>query len=225
MARLPIQNTARGNSEWTSEFYVRLFSLAPLADNRLSPSEKIRWMAENAKTCLPNDSYASRMYAFVQQMHAAGYSWEQTRDSVYERYQVNQMDGYDLTSRQLYCNGCFASGINFSASLISLFYGAGDLIETIKIGTLCGWDSDNPTATWGGLLGFMLGKSGIEKAFNRTFSGRYNIHRTRVGFPNNGVDSFDQMAQKGIWIIDRVVQEELGGYADLKQNRWHIPIQ
>ena len=51
----------------------------------------------------------------------------------------------------------FASGINFASSLISLFYGEGDLKETIKIGTLAGWDSDNPTATWGGLLGFMYG--------------------------------------------------------------------
>lgn len=31
--------------------------------------------------------------------------------------------------------------------MISLFYGEGDIKETIKIGALAGWDSDNPTAT------------------------------------------------------------------------------
>ena len=87
-------------------------------------------------------------------------------------------------SRNLYCNGCFAAGINFAASIVSLLYGEGDLVETIKIGALAGWDSDNPTATWGGLIGFMLGKEGIEKAFNRKFADKFNIHRTRQNFPN-----------------------------------------
>ena len=34
-----------------------------------------------------------------------------------------------------------------------------------------GWDSDNPTATWGGLLGFIIGKDGVEKAFDKIFGG------------------------------------------------------
>ena len=68
------------------------------------------------------------------------------------------------------------SGINFGASLVSLFYGNGDLLETIKIGTLAGWDSDNPTATWGGMLGFILGNEGVEKEFDRTFSSVFHIH-------------------------------------------------
>lgn len=225
MAYLPIQNVARENSQWASEFYVSLFSLASSVDKNLPPKEKILWLAENAKKCLPSDSYVCKMYDFVKKMYDSGYEWEQTRDSVYVRYQVKQMDGYDFTSRNMYCNACFAAGINFAASLISLFYGQGDVIETIKIGTLCGWDADNPTATWGGLLGFLNGKSGIEKAFGKTFSKKYNIHRTRIGFPNHGIDTFDNMALKGIWIIDRVVQDELKGDVDLKENKWYIPIK
>ena len=88
---------------------------------------------------------------------------------------------------------------------------------------MCGWDSDNPTATWGGLLGFMIGKEGVEKAFGRRFSDKFNIHRTRVNFPNNGMDNFKEMAQKGIYVIDRVVQEEMGGGVDLKNDAWYIP--
>ena len=59
-------------------------------------------------------------------------------------------------------NGCLAECI--AASLVILFAGEGDLKETIKMGSLMGWDSDNPTATWGGLIGFMIGKDGVEKA-------------------------------------------------------------
>jgi len=98
-------------------------------------------------------------------------------------------------------------------------------VETIKIGTLTGWDSDNPTATWGGLLGFMIGKNEIEKAFSRKFSNQFNIHRTRQNFPNNGLDSFDSMAQKGILIIDRVVKDQMEGTVDLENSNWKIPIK
>jgi hypothetical protein len=70
--------------------------------------------------------------------------------------------------------------------------------------TAAGWDSDNPTATWGGLLGFMSGKEGVEKAFSKEFSNRFDIHRTRVGFENDGIDTFDNMARKGIWVECKV---------------------
>ena len=223
MALLPIQNTARENSQWISMFYVSMFSLASAVDEKLPMKERIYWMAEHAKSCLPQSSYAYKMYCYVKAKYDEGLPWEQTRDSVYYRYQVMSLDGYDMTSRNLYCNGCFAAGINFASSLISLFYGEGNLIETIKIGALAGWDSDNPTATWGGLLGFMMGKKAIEKAFDRKFSDRFNIHRTRVGFDNNGIDTFDNMASKGIWIIDRVVQEEMKGGVDLQKNIWYLP--
>lgn len=223
MALLPIQNTARENSQWISEFYVSMFSLASAVDPALPIKEQIFWLAGQAKQTLPESSYAHKMYDFVKSRYEEGIPWEQARDQAYQRYQVQQLDGYDMTSRNLYCNGCFTAGINFAASLVSLFYGGGDLKETIKIGTLAGWDSDNPTATWGGLIGFMLGKKGVEKAFNRKFSNRYDTHRTRVGFENGGIDNFENMALKGIHIIDRVVLEEMKGGIDLNNNVWYIP--
>jgi len=223
MATLPIQTTAREESEWISAYYVRLFSLASTVDTSLSIKQNLTKMAEQAALELPASSYPVAMYRFVKSLYVSGIPWEQARDSVYQRYQVEQKDGYTMTSKNLYCNGCYAAGINFAASLVSLFYGEGDLKETIKIGALAGWDSDNPTATWGGLIGFMLGKEGVEKAFGRKFSNKFHIHRTRVNFPNEGIDTFEAMAQKGLWIIDRVVQEELKGGVDLGSNSWYIP--
>jgi hypothetical protein len=224
MANLPIQTTARFNAQWISEFYVTMHSLASSIDKRKSGKENILWMASESRKVLPNDSYAAKMYDFVKSRYLANIPWEQARDEVYQRYQVSQADGYNITSQNRYCNGCFAAGINFASSMISLFYGEGDIVETIKIAVLAGWDSDNPAATWGGLLGFMIGKDGVEKAFNRKFSDKFNIHRTRVGFPDNGIDNFHNMATKGIYIVDRVVQEELRGGVDLKKNIWYIPI-
>lgn len=223
MAELPIRTTARENAQWISEFYVIMYSLASDVDHTLSKKEQIVWMANQAREHLPNDSYAAKMYDFVKSKYDENIPWEEARDELYERYQVNQEDGYTITSKNIFCNGCFAAGINFGASIVSLLYGEGNIKETIKIGALAGWDSDNPTATWGGLLGFMLGKEGVEAAFGRTFSGKFNIHRTRVNFPNDGLDTFDEMAKKGIYIIDRVVQEEMGGGVDLKKDVWYVP--
>ena len=222
MAELPIKTTARFNAEWISKFYVSMYSLAANSNPNLSIKENLLIMAEKSRDQLPNDSYASKMYDFVKKQYNESLPWETIRDNVYIRYQVEEKDGYDITSRNLKCNGCFAAGINFAASLISLFAGEGDLKETIKLGSLMGWDSDNPTATWGGLLGFMIGHHGVEKAFNREFSEEYNIHRTRQNF-SNGIDNFTNMANVGVFITDRVVQEELGGGVDLDNNLWYIP--
>lgn len=223
MARLPIRTTARENAQWISEFYVIMYSLASYVDENLSKKEQLQWMANEARKRLPEASYAAKMYDFVKGKYDDEIPWEQARDAVYNRYQVNQEDGYTITSKNIFCNGCFVGGINFAASIVSLLYGEGDLKETIKIGSLSGWDSDNPTATWGGLLGFMYGKKGVEDTFGQKFSEKFNIHRTRVNFPNDGMDNFNDMAKKGVYIIDRVVQEEMGGGIDLTKDVWYIP--
>ena len=227
MAELPIKTTARFNAEWISKFYVSMYSLAANPNPNLNVKENLLLIAEKSKNQLPNNSYASKMYDFVKKQYKDGIPWETIRDNVYQRYQVEHKDGYDhssgISQEEIEkCNGCAAAGINFAASIISLFAGEGDLKETIKIASLMGWDSDNPTATWGGLIGFMIGYDEVEKAFNREFSEEYNIHRTRQNFPN-GIDNFTNMASVGVFITDRVIQDELGGGVDLENNIWYIP--
>ncbi len=202
-----------------------MYSLAA----RVAPSKRlVPQLLENveiARTYLAEGTYPAAMFDFVKSKYNEGLPWEETRDAIYERYQVDQADGYDITSQDLYCNGCFAAGINFASSLVSFFYGEGDLKETIKIGALTGWDSDNPTATWGGMLGFIIGKKGVEKEFNRSFSKTFYIHRTRIGFENDSYDSFTNMALKGIRIADHVVINDLDARIDEKSDQWIIPAE
>jgi hypothetical protein len=223
MARLPIHTVARGDAALAAEFYIVMHSLSAAVDTSLDMAERVFWLAARAREHLPDASYTAAMYDFVAASHAQGLRWEGTRDALYQRYQVEGRDGYDLSERNLFCNGCFAAGINFGASLISLFYGGGDLPETIRIATLVGWDSDNPAATWGGLLGSMLGRSGVERAFGREFSEQFHIHRTRRGFPNQGLDSFPAMSRRGLRVVDRVVIEEAGGDYRADCDCWTIP--
>ena len=223
MAELPILTTARYNAKWISDFYVSMYSLSTTLNLNQDIRENIFSIADISSKLLPDSSYASKMYKFVKLEYENGRSWEEARDNIYLRYQVNSEDGYDITSKNLYCNGCFSAGINFAASLISLFWGGGDIKETIKIGTLAGWDSDNPTSTWGGMLGFIIGKKAIEREFGRSFSDKYFIHRTRQNF-NKGIDDFESMAEKGIKVISRLIEKELGGDYDNDNQLWHIPI-
>ncbi len=221
MAEAPISATARGGAAQAARFYVVMFSLASSPDIRaMDMKAKVMWIANQARSYLPNDSYTSAMYDFVKASYLKGKPWEQVRDQLYLKYQVNQEDGYDITSRDLYCNGCFAAGINFAASMVSLFYGEGDLQKTIKIGSLAGWDSDNPTATWAGLIGFMMGKEQVEASFGKPLSEKFNIHRTRKGFPNDGIDTFSEMAEAGVGIIDNVVSRHLNGQVNSRDNKW-----
>lgn len=224
MSNLPVRTTSRGDAALISEFYIIIHSLASTINHSNPIDKELIKISDLASDVLDKNSYSFKMYDYVKKKFESGIKWEQTRDSIYNRYQVNQLDGYDITSRDLYCNGCFASGINFASSLVSYFYGKGDFKETIKIASLSGWDSDNPASTWGGLLGFIHGKTKIENIFNKPLSNKYNIHRTRQNFENNGLDNFKNMSKKGLSIIDNVVLKT-GGFIDLDENSWYIPKQ
>ena len=224
MSYLPIRTSARENAAWIAEFYVIMHSLATYPSEYNSIKEKTQWMASRAREHLPDSSYAAKMYDFVLNHYQNNTKWEKTRDLLHEKYQINQDDNYFWSTKDESCNGCFAAGINFGASIISLLYGEGDIKETIKIAVLSGWDSDNPAATWGGLLGFMIGKKGIIEVFGIEFSDQFNIHRTRKGFKNEGIDTFENMADKGLLIIDMVITSELNGFVDHKNQKWKIPF-
>ncbi|MDF2176932.1 ADP-ribosylglycohydrolase family protein [Aliiglaciecola sp. CAU 1673] len=224
LAHLPIRTVARDNAAWAAEFYVILHALAASVSAEQPIGPQLQKRAALARGYLPEHSYVAAMYDFVLAAYKQQTPWESVRDELYQRYQVQQQDGYDISSRELYCNGCFAAGINFGASLISLFYGDGDFKETVKLATLMGWDSDNPAATWGGLLGFILGLQKVEQQFEKPVSHQFYIHRTRKNFAKNGMDTFENMGSKGIEIVDRVVVQELGGKLDTERQIWEIPL-
>lgn len=224
IAKLPIRTTAKYDAQWIAEFYVVMHSLAAVVDSQKSLKQQTQWLADQASTYLPKGSASKAVYQFVKdhyQNNPDKSDWESTRDAVYKRYQLNTNDGYQY-------NQPFDAVINFAASLVSLFYGEGDIVRTLKIGTLVGWDSDNPTATWGGLLGFMLGHQGVKNAFQiASISDTYWIHRTRRNFPDTtperaGETSLKEMAKMAINVIDWMVVEPMGDTLSADNNYWII---
>jgi len=225
MAELPVQVTARGDAELAAKFYIIMHSLAPYAIRNITDTngdgapydEQVFWLAEQARAQTPDDSYIAGMYDWVlneYQNNPDKDNWEATRDAFYRVYLEGGADEYQYTN-------WWDAGSNFGLSMISLMYGEGDLPRTVQIGTLAGMDSDNPTATWGGLLGFLYGYEAVQNAYNYyESSDMYWIGRTRVNF-DPGLDNFTAMAARGLEIIDRVVVEHIGGR--IKRDTWVIP--
>ncbi len=228
MARLPILTVARENAQLAAEFYVVMHALAATVDPEKSRLDQLIWLSAEARKHLPETSFLANMYDFIWSAYLQNPDkddWESTRDQVYEAYQLNGRGGYHYEQS-------YDAGINFAASLVSLFYGQGDLRRTIRIGSLVGWDCDNPTATWGGLIGFLIGCDAVQAAFpEMKLSTTYRISRTRRAFPDytpdqEGEDTFALMAQRGCAVIDRVVKTEMGGSVDGdNRGNWRIPLK
>lgn len=217
IGHLPIRTTAYLHSEWAAEFYIVMHSLTSVVDKNLSRKEQVNWMANQARKRIPDWSYIADMYDFVKEAYSENPdkdNWEKTRDEVAMRYQKNINAGY----RYKYP---WDAGINFAASIVSLLYGEGDYKKTIRIGSMCGWDSDNPTATWGGLLGLLYGHEELQRHFNKNdFTDDYNIARTRFNMPIP-IDNFTDMSERGIGIIDDIVVGAMGG--SINGDNWIIP--
>ena len=187
-----------------------MHALASTVDKSMSMQQQTQWLSEQASEQLQQGQFPKKMYQFVKrhyQQNPNKTDWESTRDAVYKHYQLKSNDGYHYAEP-------YDAGINFAASLISLFYGQGDIVETIRIGSLVGWDSDNPTATWGGLLGFMIGSQGVKNAFGQqNMSDTYWIHRTRRNFPDHtpnqfGEDTFTLMAERMLTVIGNTLNQQ-----------------
>lgn len=71
------------------------------------------------------------------------------------------------------------SQVNFAVTIMALLYGEGDMIRTIDIAGLAGWDADNNMTTSAGLIGIILGfdelpepiKSSTDIYFNQDLTG------------------------------------------------------
>jgi hypothetical protein len=227
MANLPIRLVATGYAAHAAQYFMLLYSLASDVDTSLSRKDQVLWLADEARKYIPDTSKSADIYDFVKADYLANSNkddWESTRDKIYDRYQLN------AASNGFRYQTWYESSVNFAAGIIALLYGEGDYKKTVKIGTLSGWDSDNSTATLGGLLGFMYGYSDLVAEFVGTsFSDRYWINRTRDNMPDylpsdsDAEDTFTMLANRMLDTIDIAI-EDAGGTVDADSNEWLLPV-
>ncbi len=226
LADLPIATTARGHAAHASQFFVVLHALAATRGQAALNPQGIEQLIEDALAYIPETSKAADIVHLVLNDYRANpdpSDWERTRDLLAQTFQT------DATANGYKFIHWTESSVNFGSAIVCLLYGQGDLKETIRIGTLTGWDSDNPTATMGGLIGLMLGADAVRAQFpNETLSDRYWITRTRDNMPDylpddpQAEDSFSMLAQRLLERVDDAVTMN-AGIANI--TGWLIPPQ
>lgn len=224
LADLPIRTTASGHAAHAAQYYVLLYALAAQASPQQDTRDQIIFMVEEARRYIPDTSKVADIVDVVLADYLANPDsddWERTRDLVYQRYQRDARD-HGFVHRSW-----VESSVNFATGLIALLYGEGDFQRTVQIGTLSGWDSDNGTATMGGLLGLLKGYEAITAEFPEVvFSDRYKSSRTRDALPDHlpddrqAEDTFAMMAERMLPIIDAVIIDAGG---QVEANTWVLP--
>jgi hypothetical protein len=223
LADLPIRTSAAGYAVHASQFFVVLYSLASQVPASLSGRDKAVWLVQEGRRYVPDGSRAAEVIDFVLADFLANpdvNDWEATRDRMYVRYVQNPgANGWVYRD-------WFESAVNLGTGVMALLYGQGDYKKTVQVGTLSGWDSDNGTATMGGLLGLMNGYDWVRAQFNNGPRENFWILRTRDALPDytGGADAFEdtfaQMADRLMPLVRRSVAE---GGGLVGNGLWLIP--
>jgi hypothetical protein len=221
-----IRATSHGYAMHAAQFHAVLYSLAATAPRDRPLGDRLRWMFDEARRFVPNSSKTADIADFVLASYLTNpdkNDWESTRDAVYQRYHLN------AAANGFRYRNWYESSVNFAGLCAGLLYGEGDYRKTVRICTLFGWDSDNATATLGGLIGFMLGYEGMVAQFPGTnFSDRFDINRTRDGMPDYlpgdaaAQDTFTLMAARMLPAVERQVVNA-GGRVDSARGKWLLP--
>lgn len=223
---LPVRTTSFGFSQHAAQFYMVLYSLALRVDPALSGRQKAIWLVKEARRWIPDSSKSADIVDFVLndfQNNPDVNDWESTRDKIYDRYMLN------APAHGFHYYQWTESSVNFACGMMCLLYGQCDYKRTVQIGTLSGWDSDNCTATMGGLLGLMLGYNQLVAQFpGQSFSDRFDIDRTRNNLPDylpadpQAGDTLTMMAQRMIPLVEQNVIAA-GGSVDAANDCWKLP--
>jgi hypothetical protein len=210
LANLPILATATGYAAHAAQVHVVLHALAPVLDPRLDPGAQNRCLVRAARRFVPDESKTAAVIDLVLALREASADpddWERARDEIARVFQSEaEANGYRYLE-------WYESTVNLATGLLALLFGEGDLVRTIQIGALSGWDSDNGTATMGGLLGLLHGEAWVRAELSRAglegLSDRYRIARTRVAFPQE-IYTLEEIAALALPRVEESLRETGG---------------
>ena len=133
--------TNSGLAVEASAFYVHMYAEAFYEDDVII-------LIDQAQGSIASDDEIYQIVAQVKSWWAESPSdWRPTREKIRIAYDHDP----DWT----------ASKVNFASTIMALLYGEGDMMQTITIAALAGWDADNNMTTAAGLLGIISGFEGL----------------------------------------------------------------
>lgn len=136
--------TNSGLAVEVSAFYTNMYANAFFESDILT-------LINTAQAEFAPDSQVYQIVATIQQWHKQHPDdWRTTRDLIRDRYDDDPM--------------WWAAKVNFASTIMSLLYGEGDIMKTLTIAALAGWDADNNMTTSAGLFGIILGFDNLPEA-------------------------------------------------------------
>ena len=176
---------------WYGGVYVAaMYALAFVSDD-------INFVVEEALKTIPSESKYHQAMADIIAWHKAyPDNWEITwalcqrkwsfdigcPDGVYQQFNIDAL-------------------LNSAYILIGLLYGEKDFYKTIDIATRCGCDSDCNPASAGGILGVMLGYSGIPEYWKKNL---YEVEDRNFAFTDISLNKVYQMSyNQALQVIER----------------------
>ena len=137
--------TNRGPAVEASAFYAHLYAAAFLEDD-------VSVLIDEARDSTDDESEIGTVVDDVRRWHGENPDdWRATRSLIADRYDTDPE--------------WWASRVNFAVTIMALLYGDGDLLDTINIAGLAGWDADNNMTTSTGLLGVIIGFDALPEPF------------------------------------------------------------
>lgn len=120
-----------------SDYYARLYARAFFESD-------VPTLIQTTKEDFAPDSPIQQIVSAVQSWHKQHPNdWRITRQLIHDVYDHDPQ--------------WWAAQVNFAATIMALLYGEGELLQTINLAALAGWDADNNMATSAGLLGLIHG--------------------------------------------------------------------
>ncbi|MDE0465303.1 MAG: ADP-ribosylglycohydrolase family protein [Caldilineaceae bacterium] len=138
------QVTNSGPAVEASVFFAALYSLAFFEDDVPTLIAAARQLTDDQAIIAP---IVDNVVLWHQQNPE---DWRLTRQLIRDAYDTDPM--------------WWASRVNFAVTVMALLYGESDILRTIEIAALAGWDADNTMATAAGLLGLIHGYNGLPDA-------------------------------------------------------------
>ena len=133
--------TNSGLAVEASAFYVHMYAEAFYEDD-------VELLIDQAQVSFTPDNEIYQIVEQVKVWHRGSPAdWRPVRENI----RVNYDHDPDWT----------ASKVNFASTIMALLYGEGDMMQTITIAALAGWDADNNMTTAAGLLGIISGFEGL----------------------------------------------------------------